>query len=427
LLIEQSLCFLMAAMGPVKGLLVVAFMDYRLAQGVAGRVFSWVSAVLLVIVLSACSTLDTRVAVPEALAVRAQPVGFSQIRVWGDQAGPQLQGIIRSEQARAKQLILSGMAGGHRHHDILALSGGADDGAFGAGLLAGWSQRGDRPNFSTVTGVSAGALIAPFAFLGPAYDPQLKEIYTEYTSSDLFRPQLLSGLLGGNAIADSAPLAALIEKHVDRRLMRQLAQERAKGRLLIVGTTNLDAQRPVFWDVGRIAQSGRPEALELIRSILLASASVPGIFPPVRIRVVVDGETFEEMHVDGGPTRQVFLAPADFSFRQLDEALGQKVERRLWVIRNSKLGPEYAEVPDRTLNISQRSLETLTKYQSIGDIARMHRIAQREGMSFRLASIPPGFNEPRPQSFDQTYMRALFAEGERLGRAGNMWSVRPPG
>jgi predicted acylesterase/phospholipase RssA len=345
--------------------------------------------------LGGCAQLAPRQAVPELAASRAEVQGYSQIRVWGDTAGPALDAILKTEQIRARQLAQQNTVVANSTHDILALSGGADDGAFGAGLLFGWTERGNRPQFSTVTGVSAGALIAPFAFLGPAYDPELCEIYTAYGGERIYRTQLLSGLLGGNALADNAPLAELIAQHVTRDLMRALARERAKGRLLIVGTTNLDAQRPVFWDIGRIAQSGRPDALELIRHILLASAALPGLFPPVRIRVVVDGEAFEEMHVDGGPTRQVFLAPADLSFRDIDRATGTRTTRRLWVIRNSKIAPEYAMTADRTLTISQRSLETLTKYQGLGDLARMYRFAERERISFtslpsRRLSTPRG-------------------------------------
>src|SRR5262249_20924332 len=161
-----------------------------------------------------------------------------------------------------------------------------------------------------------------------------------------------------------------IDRHVDRRLLRRVAEERAKGRFLLVGTTNIDAQRPVYWDMGKIAQLGNEESIDLFRKVLLASAALPGLFPPVRIEVTAGGKHYEEMHVDGGTTHGVFLSPAEFSFQQLDRALGVTVQRRLWVVRNGKLAPEYQVTDETTLAIAMRSLETLTRSQGLGDLTR---------------------------------------------------------
>ena len=206
-------------------------------------------------------------------------------------------------------------SGAERHppvSNLLAISGGAEDGAFGAGLLVGWSDTGTRPSFDLVTGVSSGALIAPFAFLGREYDGQLREIFTKYGRQDIFTYNV-PGLLEGSALADDAPLARLIERYVDDAFMQDIARERAKGRVLLIGTTNLDTQRPVMWDMGRIAMSRNPDAKSLFRKILLASATLPEIFPPVRIQVRVGGQNYDELHVDGGVTRQVFMTPSIFS------------------------------------------------------------------------------------------------------------------
>ncbi len=382
---------------------------------------------LWAIILSGCASLPLRDAVPERLASTAELPGLSQVRVWGDEAGGALQRFMTTEAAQAKSRR-SGVAKGRAVTDhILAISGGADDGAFGAGLLVGWSKAGTRPEFAVVTGISAGALIAPFAFLGTGYDRHLEALFIQYGGDDIYRANVVSGLLGGMALADSAPLAALIAKYVDKRMVARLAEERAKGRLLIIGTTNLDAQRPVFWDIGRIAQSSRPDAIDTIRNILLASASLPGLFPPVKIKVSAGDKTFEELHVDGGPTREVFLAPNDFSFQAFDRRVGQVVTRKLWVIRNGKLQPEYAPVDATALAISARSIATLTKYQGIGDLARIFHKTQTEGVDFNLASIPIGFSAPRAQPFDRAYMKALFDVGVTFGKSGASWAKVPPG
>jgi predicted acylesterase/phospholipase RssA len=175
--------------------------------------------------------------------------------------------------------------------------------------------------------------------------------------------------------------------------------------------------------MGKIAQRG---GIELFRQVLLASAALPGVFPPVHIEVTAGGQRFQEMHVDGGTTHGVFFSPADFSFRQVDEAVGRKVQRRLWVVRNGKLVPEYKVTNETTLSIAQRSLETLSRSQGLGDLARIYVKAMADGIDFNLAFIPPEFDAPRPKPFDQGYMKALFALGQKLGRQGYAWAKVPP-
>ena len=383
--------------------------------------------VIVAMAASGCAPAMIRDAVPESLANDAHVAGMSGIRVWGDQAGGALQKFIAEEAPKAKARLAALPKGQPVHHHILALSGGADDGAFGAGVLVGWTAHGSRPRFDVVTGVSAGALIAPFAFLGPEYDRRLEAVFKLHGGDDIYRASVLPGLLGGTALADSGPLAELIAKNVDRKMVQRLAEERAVGRLLLIGTTNLDAQRPVYWDLGRIAQTGGAGATDLIRRVLLASASLPGIFPPVPIKVNANGRSYQELHVDGGPTREVFLAPSDFSFRRYDSATGRKVVRSLWVIRNGKLDPEYLPVPATALAISTRSLATLTKYQGLGDLTRIYHNARSEGIDFNLAAIPPSFAAPRPKPFDNQYMRTLFDTGTEFGRSGAQWAKAPPG
>ena len=215
---------------------------------------------------------------------------------------------------------------GDRSHpkSLLAISGGGDNGAFGAGVLVGWSESRTRPSFKIVTGISTGALIAPLAFVGPEYDPLLAEMYTTIGQSDIFEKRpVLAGLVS-DALADSMPLRNLIAKYVDAKLVARIAEESRRGRALVIITTNLDAGVPVIWNIGAIAESGRPEAIGLIRKILLASASIPGFFPPVMFDVTVDGVAHQEMHVDGGASMQTFLYPAALQVRQIPNGGGSR-------------------------------------------------------------------------------------------------------
>jgi predicted acylesterase/phospholipase RssA len=373
-----------------------------------------------------CATLPDRIAVPAQLSGQASIPGMgADIRVWGDAHFS--QALLQAELPKLKAKYVTRAKGGQPPvSNLLALSGGADDGAFGAGLLVGWSQRGDRPEFDLVTGISAGALIAPFAFLGRDHDKQLAGLFTSYGADQIYQATVLAGLFGGSALADSAPLASLIEHYVDAKFLRRVAEERAKGRFLLIGTTNLDAQRPVYWDMGRIAQSQHSSAPQLFRRVLLASASFPGIFPPVHIAVEAGGHQFQEMHVDGGTTREVFFTIADFRFKDIDRALGVTVKRRLWIVRNGKIEPEYKEMQESTFAIAQRSLETLTKSRGIGDLTRMYARARADSIDYNLAFIPVDFNAPHPKPFDRAYMQALYEFGLGLGRGGYPWAKAPP-
>lgn len=400
-------------------------------QAAAAAARGWLARYCLIafaLLGAGCTTSIERAIAPESLAAKAEIDGMSDVRTWGDEAqasthrfiaaeGPKIAAKLREMRGRGQQPV----------SHMLALSGGADDGAFGAGLLVGWGQKGDRPPFDLVTGVSAGALIAPFAFAGADYDRQLSEIFTSYGGDQIFQANVLAGILGGPGLARNDPLKRLIAKYVDQDLVRRIGEERGKGRILLVGTTNIDMQRPVFWDIGRIAQSGHPRALALIRDVLIASAAIPGVFPPVRIRVKADGKEYEELHVDGGTTREVFFSPADFSFREIDKMVGVRVKRRLFVIRNGKLGPEWEATEETALALGARSLSTVLKNQTIGDLIRMHVKAKSEGIDYNLAAIPDSFRASRPAPFDQDYMKALYGEGLRLGREGYAWMKQPPG
>nr|WP_024275742.1 patatin-like phospholipase family protein [Hyphomicrobium sp. 802] len=385
------------------------------------------AAILLAFLNAGCAATLPRITVPETLVDEAHLSGMEGVRIWGDASEESLRQLVRAETPKMQALVQSRTRQGERPViNIAAISGGADDGAFGAGLLVGWSDAGTRPDFDLVTGVSAGALIAPFVFLGRRKDAELQDIFTKYTQQDIFTKNVISGLVGGPALADSSPLARLIARYVDKAFLREVARERAKGRILLVGTTNLDAQRPVLWDMGRIAMSDNPEALGLFRNVLLASASIPGVFPPVHIQVRADGRTYDEMHVDGGVTQQVFVAPPSLSLKSA--GLGSKpLARRVFIIRNGKISPEWQPVEANTLSITGRSISTLIKNEGLGDLYRIYATAKRDHMDFNLAAIPANFEMKSPAPFDQKYMRALYDVGYRAGRLGFKWMKAPPG
>lgn len=400
--------------------------DARRAMSGARRFLCAMSILVLAATVSGCAATMPRDVLPEQLVDQAELSGMDGVRIWGDAPPEQIRAFVNTELKRMGTAA-SARSSAQPVANFLAISGGGEDGAFGAGLLTGWTAAGTRPQFDIVTGVSTGALIAPFAFLGPGKDKQLTEIYTRYGRDDILTADVMSGLFGGPALADSAPLARLIAKYVDKEFLREIARERKKGRVLLIGTTNLDAQRPVLWDMGRIAMSGHPQALSLFRKILLASASIPGAFPPVRIRVRADGQDYDEMHVDGGVTQQVFLAPAAFNFRDLDRAVGRSETRRLYILRNGKITPEWQSIDEKALSLAGRSISTLIKNQGIGDLYRIHATTQRDGIDFNLATIPSSFNLKSDEPFDLRYMQALYKVGNRLGRDGYRWSKAPPG
>ncbi len=382
---------------------------------------------LISIIVSGCATIAPRNVLPQADAGQIELQGFHNIRFWGDASARDIRAIMMADTPKAEAMA---SLGGERHpplSNLLAISGGAEDGAFGAGLLVGWSDAGTRPVFDLVTGISSGALIAPFAFLGREHDSQLRDIFTKYGRKDIFSYSV-PGLLDGSALTDDAPLARLIEKYVDDAFLQEIARERIKGRILLIGTTNLDTQRPVMWDMGRIAMSHDPQAKALFRKILLASATLPGVFPPVRIQVRVGGQNYDELHVDGGVTRQVFIAPSLFSSAFKDHKSGRPTAAaRLFVIRNGKLDPEWQSVNENVLSITERSISTLIKNQGIGDLYRIYSVAKRDGIDFNLASIPADFSDISREPFDQKYMIALFDRGYDLASHNYSWLKAPPG
>ena len=334
-----------------------------------------------------------------------------------------LQDIERETEARAQ----AGNPSDQLLSALLAISGGGDAGAFAAGLLAGWTAHGTRPEFRLVTGVSAGALIAPFAFLGPEYDEVIQTVATSVRPKDIFHTRKLLTGLASDGLAHSEPLSRLVEKYVTPEVLSAIAAEYAKGRALYIGTTDLDSGRPVSWNMGAIASSDAPGALDLFRKVLIASTSIPGAVSPVMIDVEVDGRHFQEMHVDGGVVTQVFLYPPRI-LSEIERVTGAPLQGELsaFVIRNGRLEPTWSETKRRTLTIGGRAISTLTQTQGISDVDRIYLAAQRDGVDFNLAYIGSDFSYPHDGNFDPEYMKRLFDYAYRLSANGYPWHKTPP-
>ena len=227
-------------------------------------------------------------------------------------------------------------------------------------------------------------------------------------------------------MADNTPLKKLVQKYIDQDVFDAIAAEDTKGRMLLVGTVNLDSRRPVIWNITKIAASRHPKALALIQSLLIASSAIPATFPPVMLDVEVDGKKYQEMHVDGNTATQVFLYPAAVRLREVAATVGIDRERKLYILRNARLDPEWAQVERRTLPIALQAVTTLIQYQGIGDLYRIYSVTQRDGIDFNLAYIPPTFQTPHTRDFDTVYMRALYDEVYSMAEKGYPWTKKPP-
>ena len=386
-----------------------------------------VSLMVVAVMLTGCGALRLRRPPPAALEPAVQVAGMPNVRVWGDEFSPVFQqDIIDSiHQERRSGLFREGDT-----VSILAISGGGGDGAFGAGLLYGWTQAGTRPQFKMVTGVSTGALTAPFAFLGSGYDEQLKRVYTTISSQDILKLKSLFSWLRGDSISLNDPLAKLTAEYVNDKMLRDIAVEHAKGRRLYIGTTALDAQRPVVWNMGAIAASGHANAAELFRKVMIASAAVPVAFPPAYFDVEASGRRYDEMHVDGGVANQVFLYGPMLDVAQAKQQLGLEGLRRkfrVFVIRNSRLKPSWEEITPLIRTIAPRSVSSLIKAQGVGDLYRIYATCLTDGHDFNLSYIPDSMDTNRSDEFDTRVMNVLFDTGYRLARHGYRWFKAPPG
>ncbi len=345
--------------------------------------------------------------------LQASVSGYQNIRFYAD--------MPEADLKTKRSFFLPQHADAGKRASWLALSSGGTGGAFGAGVLTGWSARGDRPEFDLVTGVSAGALIAPFAFVGSAADGELVDLFTAASVAQLNRSRsLLAGVLGQSAIP-SKPFEDLICSHVNSHLIERIAARHRTGARLLIVTTNLDAQRSVVWDIGAIAASDQPDKVRLIGNLVQASASVPAIFPPVRIKVSGNGHTFEELHADGGAIRQLYLFPDAFYFNEDISAMRPDI----YVIVNAELAPNFSMVRQQSIRIAGRALSSLEKFSASRGVAQLAAFAHRNRATFRLAFIDRILPVERGIPFDPIFMQNAFTLGQSKGSAG-AWEFGPP-
>jgi len=387
--------------------------------------------VILVLLASSCAGPPKRHAVPVAQMDEAELPGLEGMRDWADEFSEELQADIIKSVRDERPGDYPRTEEGFPLYSVLAISGGGANGAFGAGFLKGWSASGERPMFKLITGISTGALIAPFAFLGPDYDDELETAYTTLSTEDIFKVSKLKARKRA-AFADTRPLAEKIEAWVGEEELTAIAREHARGRRLYIGTTNLDAQRMVVWNMGAIAASGHPGAPDFFRKIMLASASVPVAFPPVFFEVQVGDTLYDELHVDGGITAGFFLYGATLDLiaaareAELEENFGRGTN--IYIVRNGKFGPPINNPPPRTLkDIAMKSLEVAMRSQSTGDLYRTWAMTENSGAHFHFVSIPEDYVSVAEEAFDPVDMRRLFDLGYETALSGKPWKTEPRG
>ncbi len=399
-------------------------MDIVKTRTIHAHLSRLILAVILVIGVG-CTTTPARNPLPLELTNQAVVPGVPEARFWGDEwpkfSLERFDTFTEDDFQRQFQGVYN------QPHNYLAVSGGGSNGAFGAGLLVGWTQTGTRPEFTMVTGISTGALTAPFAFLGPDYDEQLKIVYTTTSTRMIAKKRNPLVAPFGDSMVDTKPLRELIAEHITTDVIEAVAEEHKKGRRLFIGTANLDASRSVIWNMGAIAASDYPRKVELFYDVLQASSAIPVAFPPVVIPVEAGGQLYDEMHVDGGTGSQVFVYPAAIDWKLITEKLKVQGTPRVYVIRNSILEPDHRGVRRSIFPIGMRTIDSLIRTQGIGDLYQIYTLCARDGNEFNLAYIPSDFTEKPSEGFDPVYMSKLFDLGHQMALAGYPWQKVPPG
>lgn len=385
-----------------------------------GACFSTVSLALTCFAFAGCAA-SRQDAVPLPLATAAPVIDLAN----GNEYKPIPPSVLR--RLEEKDTTTARMGEAPRQIQVLALSGGGKYGAYSAGLLNGWSRSGKRPTFDVVTGVSTGALIASFAFVGPKYDRRLEELYTTLTTRDVIRRRPLFGV-ANDAVYSSEPLAALIEREVTECFLGEVRAAHVAGRRLFVGTTNIDTSRAVIWDMGAIAASRRPDRLHHFRQVLLASASVPGALPPVRIPVTYNGCGYVELHGDGGAAQELFLRGTMLGIDPDQVRPGRKPLEGsdLYVVLAGKLYADGYLVEPNTFKLGAAAASSVLYAQTRSDLARLYTLASMTGMRYHQASLSPDVPTTGGSlEFDPAEMRRLFDAGYCDGLR-HRWRSTPP-
>lgn len=373
--------------------------------------------VLAMVMLGGCVMVPRRPPPPQLLN-DAAPAGFSP--------DVRLLSISRQRYMRELPHLAAGLrkAAHGQPINVLALSGGGSFGALGAGALVGLSHAKSRPTFQLVTGVSAGALLAPFAFLGPAWDPQLRKVFTSDALASLQHSgstlSVLKRMLFPQGVGGHDPLAALVDRFVSDAMIDAVARQAQTGRQLWIATTNVDDQETMFWNMGAIAEHGGRAAHRLFRKIMVASASIPGMFPPVLIPVTEDGETYDEMYVDGSVTTPLFIAPVI----ALTTPAGTGFHgANVYVIVDGHMGkPEPTETPIDTIRILEDSFSAQLIYSTREALNEVIALAHRGGIHLVFTSIPDTYEAGSFLDFHRKHLQRLFDYGESCAKRGLLWT-----
>jgi hypothetical protein len=372
-------------------------------------------SLLAVIALQGCISLSSRNSPPLGYTAIAGGLPMS-IRTLGadhrysQQSSGEIAGRIRAQNP-------------DEPITVLALSGGGAGGAFGAGAIVGLTQSGKRPEFAVVTGVSAGALIAPYAFLGPAWDHQLMEIYTSGTGEHVLHSRGL-GAIFGSSMYSGAPLKELVDRYATDALIQAIALEARKGRLLLAATTDVNTGEPVVWDLGAIAMHGGSDARTLFRDVLVASASVPGLFPPIIIHIPDDEGQRNETHVDGGVTLPFFIlpSPVDMPAESMDRARGAK----LYVLIDGQLDEQPRATRMKATAIMSRSVAASLNRMLRTTLELTAATAEERGIALDYSAIPVSYPYHGAFDFRAATVRPLFEYAYQCARAGRLWTAFRP-
>jgi len=404
---------------------------YIVSTTLISRIHALLFLALTILLASSCANELFRTPVPPELEEVVEVVDMSHVRAWADSFDPAWQAdVVQSVQEEPEGMFPRG-PNGEFQYSGLSLSGGGEHGAFGAGFLKGWSASGTRPVFKVVTGVSTGALIAPFALLGPEYDEILEEVYTQVTADDIYLKKSILGAYWRESLADNQPLRNMVEEYVTDEIIDAVALAHNNGQRLLIGTTNFDAQRAVIWSMGAVANSRRPDAYEIFRQILVASAAIPILFPPTYIKVEAQGEDYDEMHVDGGTMGQMIFFGAAIDWKSaLQEINGERepVDNSvLYTIIDGEIDHHYDVVPRRLTPIANRTIKTMIKVSAMSSLYKMFLHAEANGYDFKYVSLPNTYEPFDDTPYDPEEMRRMFRIGYQMGLKGDSWLLTPPG
>ncbi|MEZ9781910.1 patatin-like phospholipase family protein [Vibrio cyclitrophicus] len=375
----------------------------------------------LVVACSSPHTLDVRVNKDNYKDVIVEDASSVEepLRIWASEAPD----FLYSADDQTTPITVSG-----DQLNILALSGGGANGAFGAGILIGLEESGQLKDYSIVTGISAGALMAPFVFIGGDAFSKMKEVMLNINDKSVLGKKNFLNTVFKDAFTDGEHLYQFIAEAFPEPMIEQIATQHRSGKRLFIGTTHFDSGELVIWNVGAIANSEMPNKSVLIYKVLAASASIPGVFPPQFINVEHEGVIFEELHVDGGLATQVFFNPSNFDYQQISDSLGLETSPQLDIIRNGSLKAPYHSLRDKGLDLVAKSVSSLTLAQTRGDLYRMKYICEINNIDMQFTYMEQDFSYAKrtKDMFDEHYLLTIYKYGYHKATRGKPWVTELP-